>query len=270
MTVYDTLTFYENLNMWKCKRTFHWDEYHVSPVNSSFSALNTYYDATNFDEFLYDNKRSFGLTNQITAQDYTIIRDFNGGNSLTTLGLFLTEIENGTQYIHLDEINWTTIYETGTPSLINIVPGNETDLYNVEGSNPETYTITMTFWEFLDDNIGIVNDYTAALSHVDSIYDGLMNPVDVSQGTQEDLFFNLDINCFKKTGFFLTDKYSYKIFSLLGIGKNIKRIPLCLNVSSQTFMICTIRSISFSGTSILAQAPRQKNIFVPALVWIIL
>ena len=58
--------------MWKCERTFHWDEYHVSPDNSSFSALNTYYDATNFDEFLYDNQRSFGLTNEITAQDYTL------------------------------------------------------------------------------------------------------------------------------------------------------------------------------------------------------
>ncbi|MHA1451595.1 MAG: hypothetical protein ACTSRD_01900 [Promethearchaeota archaeon] len=175
MTVYDTLTFYENLNMWKCERTFHWDEYHVYPDNSSFSALNTYYDATNFDEFLYDNQRTFGLTNEIISQDYTLVRDFNGGNSLTTLGIFLTGIENGSQYISLDEINWTTVYESGTPSIINIVPGNGTNLNNSEGANPDSYTITMTFWEFLDDNVGIV---------------------DVTFGTTEDLFFNLDITCF--------------------------------------------------------------------------
>ncbi len=195
MTFYDTYTFYENLNMWKCERTFHWDDYHVYPDNSSFSALNTYYDATNFDEFLYDNQRSFGLTNAVTAQDYTLVHDFNGGNSLTTLGIFLTDIKNSSQYISLDEVNWTTIYEAGTPSTINIVPGNETNLNNSEGSNPDSYTITMTFWEFIDNNIGIVNDYIAALSYVEGIYSGLMNPVDVTFGTEEDLFFNLDITC---------------------------------------------------------------------------
>ena len=31
-----------------------------------------------------------------------------------------------------------------------------------EGLNLESYTITMTFWEFIDDNVGIVNDYAAA------------------------------------------------------------------------------------------------------------
>ncbi|MBN2157207.1 MAG: hypothetical protein JW776_14275 [Candidatus Lokiarchaeota archaeon] len=202
MEVTDVVTFYEKLNMWKCERTFYWEQYHVSPDNSSFSAINTYYTATNFDEYLYDNQRTFGLTNQITSHDYTLIRDFDGGNRLTTIGLFLTELEAGNAYIQLDEINWTSFYIPGSPSLVNIVPGNETNLDNNDGPHPSDYTITMTFWEFLDDDIGSIDDYVGALAYVDGVYNSLMNPLSVSMGTEEDLFFNLEITCLDHDGYF--------------------------------------------------------------------
>ncbi len=191
MTVYDMLTFYENLNMWKCERTIQWDSVHTSPDSSSFSAINTYYNESHFEEFLYNNQRTYGLTNQITAQNYALIRDFDGSNSLTTLGLFLTNIKENSPNINLEEIYWTSSYQIGNPDTVNIVPGSETDLDNSAGLD----SVTLTFWEYLDNSIGIVNDYAAALSYVNGIYNGLKNPLAISTGMEEDLFYSLTVNC---------------------------------------------------------------------------
>ena len=115
--------------MYKVERTFWWRNYHTSPDNSSFAVVNTFYKPDFFDEYLYDNQRLYGISNdEFKSHNYTMVRDFNGDNRLTTLGIFMTDIERGNQFVTLSDINWTTYYTSGSSGTINIIPGNETDL----------------------------------------------------------------------------------------------------------------------------------------------
>ncbi|MHA1820500.1 MAG: hypothetical protein ACTSVC_08515, partial [Promethearchaeota archaeon] len=200
MKVWDRITFFGgSTSMYKIERTFWWRNYHTSPDNSSFAVVNTFYKPDFFDEYLYDNQRLYGISNdEFKSHNYTMVRDFNGDNRLTTLGIFLTNIERGNQFITLSDINWTTYYTSGSSGSINMIPGNETDLNKpgTFGAYPDhsDYNVTITFWEYIDENIGAVNQYQGALSIINGLYNSLKNPLQISVGNVENLFFNLRVH----------------------------------------------------------------------------
>ncbi len=197
MKAWDNVTFYQSMNMFKVERKFWFYDWRTTnPRNNSFAALNTFYSGSYFDEYIYDGQTmATGLSNTgFQASNYTIIRDRSGDNYLTSLGVFITQLSKGYSGFTFSSLRWKVTYKDG---IVNFLPGNWTDLDNLNSwlyqeENYDRY-VTVTFWEYLDESVGTAN--TDATVIIDSVYQGLMNPlnVEVYRNQNESLFFNFDV-----------------------------------------------------------------------------
>jgi len=196
MKTWDTITFYNDYNLWKVERTLWWADHHV---NLSFSVLNSLYDnnANHFDSYFYDNTWKTSITDtSFTIENYSVIRDTDGSKNLMSLGIFISSKEKGNPYMTFSKFYWAVDYDSST-KIINFRPGFETDLNN-KGSHTFPadfdYNIKITFWEYIDDNVGAINDYLSANANFSGLYNALKNPLILNIGEIESSFFDLTVN----------------------------------------------------------------------------
>ena len=200
MKAWDNVTFYQSINMYKVERKLWFSKWHTTnPRNNSFAALNTFYSGERFDEYIYDGQTmTTGLQyTNFQVSNYTIIRDRSGDNDLTTLGVFITNLTTGNQYLDLTSLKWKVTYDT-LLGVVNFLPGNWTDFdnkgtYSYENIDDRDKYIKVTFWEFLKEDVG--DSGYDAHGVVDSVYQGLKNPLEVEiyRNQNESLFFNLKV-----------------------------------------------------------------------------
>ncbi len=197
MRTTDTITIYNDYNLWKCERRFWWTD---QQMNTNFSVLATIYDDSSdiFDRYFYDyDYQSDGKDeNDFTAENYTVIWD-DGGTNHESLGIFVSGIEEGGSAT-LDELYWAVDYDTLT-DIINLRPGNQTNLNN--GAGGSSNYIGITFWEYLDDNVGASGVATDANDTFSGLFNSLKNPLVQTKEPVEASFFDLTVNVTDRDGY---------------------------------------------------------------------
>ena len=197
MRTSDTITVYNDYNLWKSERNFWWT---TEQRDANFSMIATIYEDNNnyFDRYFYDyNIQSVGLgNNDFTPENYTILWDDDSGTNFNSLGIFISNIKEGGTAT-LDELYWAVDYEA-TTDVINLRPGNQTNLNN--GAGGSSNYIEITFWEYLDDNVG-VGGSDEANETFSGIYNSLINPLIQTKEPVEASFFDLTVNVTDRDGY---------------------------------------------------------------------
>ena len=191
MRTSDTITIYNDYNLWKSERTFWWSS---EQRNTNFSVLATIYDNSNsdFDRYNYDGNWEDSLsTTDFTPENYTVLW---GTPSLNALGIYISNI-GGTAT--LDELYWAVDYDA--PDIINLRPGNQTNLNN--GIGGSSNNLEITFWEYIEDNVGTGGDDTKANETFSGIYNSLINPLIQTKEPVEASFFDLTANVTDRDGY---------------------------------------------------------------------
>lgn len=206
MKIFDTITIYNDYNLWKTERTLWWAN---ERVNLSFSVFDSLYNNTNdvFDDYFYDNTwTTTGMANpSFTPENYTVLWDTGASKNLMALGIYLTDIEKGNPFIELSTLLWGINYD-GSQKITNLRPGEVTDLDNKRTHSwpaDSDYNIKITYWEFLDDNIGIQNNYAEANATLNGIYKTLKNPLVKVNVIEESNFFDLTVKTLDRDGLFV-------------------------------------------------------------------
>ncbi|MHA1727400.1 MAG: LamG-like jellyroll fold domain-containing protein, partial [Promethearchaeota archaeon] len=207
MTVTDTFWFYRSLNIWKVNRTYKWN-FHIMEPNNKFGAWNTLYNWDPYDDnllhedyYYYDNNMHEGHFNvDFTIENYTVLLDFDGTEHSTAVGLFISEKSKGATQVDFSELKWK-IDVNDPNNIINFVPGNQTDLDNKDGV-PADYTITVEFWEYIQNNFGDYQTTTAsaANTHFNNMYQSLLSPLNITYKDEETCFFNLEVHIIDHDG----------------------------------------------------------------------
>ena len=194
MRTSDTITVYNDYNLWKSERNFWWTS---EQRNTNFSVVATIYDDSNnyLDQYFYDyNYQSAGKNKKdFTAENYTVIWDDDSGTNFNSLGIFISNI-GGTAT--LDELYWAVDYDA--PEIINLRPGNQTNLNN--GIGGSSNNLEITFWEYFDDNVG-PGGYNKANETFSGTYNSLINPLIQTKKKVEASFFDLTANVTDRDGY---------------------------------------------------------------------
>lgn len=207
MRTSDIITIYNDYNLWKCERTFWWTS---EQQNLNFSIINTIYeDSINFfDRYFYDNiwEPTPGLSNPTASpENYTVLWDADSETNLKSLGIFLSSVENGGS-LTIDELYWGIDYDSST-QIINLRPGNQTDLDNGIGG-PSNY-LEITFWEYIDDNVGVDSIYQANVTFA-GIFNSLQHPlIKKIKSVEIQMYFNLTVNLTDVDGYNVKDAMVY-------------------------------------------------------------
>lgn len=191
MVVNDNVTFYQSLNMFKVQRMFYFTSIRTTG-NNTFGLFNDFIPnpSGTFSEYIYDGQTISGLGSAIYPQNYTLVRNRNGGDFLTTTGSFITNISKGNGATTLSSLQWQVTYLN---NIVQLMPGRTTDLNNIAGTSDNYFVVT--FWKFLDQNFG--QQLQDATSLAEQIYKDLKNPLIVTPypSNVESLFFNLNVEC---------------------------------------------------------------------------
>jgi len=177
MNTTDVITVYADYELYRIERKIWFNE---EFTNSSFRVIDTYYNNTHFDEYVYDDiLHGSSLDNpDISAENYTVIHDQD--SDLMTIGLFLSAFEtNGS--VNLTTIDFAAEYRD---QVSHIYLGNNTDLETPVTSTANDYAL-FTLWELAKHLINPNPDIYA-------IDDKLFNPLQISSlGDEQSLFYNL-------------------------------------------------------------------------------
>ncbi|MBD3196102.1 MAG: hypothetical protein GF317_13675 [Candidatus Lokiarchaeota archaeon] len=203
LVTWETITIYNDYEFWKSRRSFGWK---TDNVNTSFSVFNSLYKVEEgasiyFDYIFYDDLYD-SLTSQTTynCENYSILRDNSGSNDYTDLGIFMTNKEKGHPSMNLEYLEWAIGYDGS--SIVNIRPGNETDLDTNGGHTypaQDNYNITITYWEYLNESVS--STLNNARDKFNNYYLALQNPIIISKGSEESSFFDLTVNVTDNDGF---------------------------------------------------------------------
>ncbi len=195
----DDITIYSDQKMYKVERTFLFNNFRSPnsiPRNNSFVAVNPLYPQSGFSQYIYDGVSVDGLSStSFEPHNYTLIRNKNGQDYLTTAGIFVTNLARGNELASFNDLWWKIDYASSA-QLVNMLPGNWTDLNNLGSDNwishPEN-NFTVTFWEFIDDYFGTQDQDAHGLAQ--ELFQKITNPLIVVAytGDSESRFYNLDV-----------------------------------------------------------------------------
>ncbi|MGV9172919.1 MAG: hypothetical protein ACOC35_10170 [Promethearchaeia archaeon] len=200
MEIRDTITVYDDYNLWKTERKLFWKEHQQ---NTSFSLLNTFYNNTQndyLDDYFYDYNYTSSEdlpTPPSAVENYALASDTDSSNSNTTIGIFLSDIKKGSS-MEFSSLGWGVSYDENE-KVINFSPGNGTDLDNQGSHYDESienshYYIKITYWEYIDSlDYKIDNERDKANKTFSGIYDALKNPLAKQKDEKESSFFDLTV-----------------------------------------------------------------------------
>jgi len=179
MNATDNLTIFTDYEFFRLERNL-WFEY--GSTNPSFRAIDTYFNGSIFDEYVYDDVLVSSLDNtQFNASNYIAIHD-DDPTTLMTLGLFMTDYA-GNGAVTLTDTNLTADYYDG---IIHLVAGNQTVMTTPTNPTANDFA-SFTFWEFVKHGINPNPEIVQA-------DDKVFNPLQVSTPSDEQsLFYNLII-----------------------------------------------------------------------------
>jgi concanavalin A-like lectin/glucanase superfamily protein len=197
MRTYDNMTFYRSLNMYQVTRTFKWDFEFEEPQNrmaawsSMFNWDSTDTNPTTKDYYFYDGLSVSGHSNtDFTAENYTVLYDYDGDNDYTALGLFISDKKvSQPGVMNFDSMTWRVDVSSGDKT-INFIPGNDTDIDT--GGTASTLYVTINFWEYIRSDY--INSPFGATSYFENIYNSLTTPLTISNQTEEEVFYNVQVN----------------------------------------------------------------------------
>ena len=199
MRTWDVVTVYAGIDLYKIERRF-W--FANEKTNLNFTIMNSFYPQGSMNQILWDgNKAVLNTDINIVSKNYTAIRNTFGTTNWATLGLFQQSFSANHLSLNWSDVSWRTRLQGG---VVRLVPGDNTNL-NVSGSgrtwaDSKDQHFVYTAWEFLREFVGNFAEPTNETEEMNTVYASIKNPLSVTNGSAEDLFFQLDLKCFDHDG----------------------------------------------------------------------
>ncbi len=199
MKTWDIVTVYAGMDLYRIERRFWFAD---AKTNLNFTIMNSFYPQGSMNQILWDgNKAVLNPSINIVSRNYTAIRNTFGTTNWATLGLFQESFSANHLSLSWSNVSWRTRLNSG---LVRMVPGDTSNL-NVSGSgrnwaDTKNQHFVYSAWEFLREYVGNFADPSNETQEMDAIYASIKSPLLVTNGSIEDLFFQLDLQLFDHDG----------------------------------------------------------------------